>query len=320
MTAGLDAVVKQLLADRLKESFPDASFDECDLEGVAVALQQNLAASPPDKKLFGALNSAALDAQKQTLDALAAALPESARSSADGRSSASIHEADPISYYWVEAAHTRKTPDGYEPFTGELAMARASLPEREPRRFNTVIGTIEPSDHLIATIFEANEKYQKALGYPLARLDVITPPRQLLRFGAVSLFLGYRDAAGLPSCYILEAGTALGQPKVVYLGKTIATKINRISGYKPTAFSCADNAYTGEIEIHGHEPVRLHITARDIMGRGTKSAPPYMDLNVRFTKQTGSVEHIWPGFLIARAALIVLDRQARGLENTCEDT
>jgi len=319
MTAGLDAVVKQMLADRLKEAFPDARFDDCDLEGVALALQQNLAASPPDKKLFGAANSAALDAHKKTLDALAASLPQNARA-ADGRASTTVHEADPISYYWVEATHTRQTPNGYEPFTGELAMVRASLPEREPRRFSTVIGTLEPSDHLISTVFEANEKYQRALGYPLARLDVITPPRQLLRFGAVSLFLGYRDAAALPSCFILEAGTALGQPKVLYLGKTIQTKINRISGYKPTAFSCADNAYTGEIQLNGHEPVKLRITARDIMDRGTKSASPYMDLNVKFTKQTGNVQSIWPGFLIARAALIVLDRQQQGLKNTCEDT
>lgn len=319
MNVGLDAVVKQMLADRLKEAFPDARFDEADVEGVALAMQQNLAGSPPDKKLFGAVNSAALDAHKKTLDALAATLPEGARS-ADGRAQSPLHEADPISYYWVEATHTRQTPAGYQPFVGELAMVRASLPARERRRFNTVVGTVEPSDHLIATIFEANDKYQKALGYPLARLDVITPPRQLLRFGAVSLYLGYRDATALPSCYILEAGTALGQPKVLYLGKTIDTKINRISGYQPTAFSCADNAYTGEIQLNGHEPVRLHITARDIMDRGTKSAPPYMDLNVRFTRQTGSVTSIWPGFLIARAALIVLDRQGRGLKNTCEAT
>jgi len=262
---------------------------------------------------------AALDAHQKALDAIAAALPQSAHAS-EGRSSAAVHEADPIGYYWVEATHTRQTPQGYQPFIGELAMVRASLPAREPRRFNTVIGTCEPSDHLLATIFEANEKYQRALGYPLARLDVITPPRQLMRFGAISVYLGYRDASALPCCFILEAGTALGQPKVLYLGKTIDTKINRISGYKPTAFSCADNAYTGAIQLSGHEPVKLHITARDIMDRGTKSAAPYMDLNVKFTKQTGTAQNTWPGFLIARAALIVLDRQQQGLRNTCEDS
>jgi hypothetical protein len=319
MTEGLDVAVKQMLADRLREAFPDASFDDCDLEGVALAMQHNLAASPPERKLFGAVHSAALDAHKKTLDALAATLPHNANAP-NGRASSLVHEADPITYYWTEATHTRQTPEGYQPFVGELAMVRASLPEREPRRFNTVVGTIEPSDHLLATVYEANDKYQKALGYPLARLDVITPPRQLLRFGAISVYLGYRSATGMPSCYILEAGTALGQPKVLYLGKTIATKINRISGYQPTAFSCSDNAYTGEIQLNGHEPVRLHITARDLLERGTKSAAPYMDLNVRFTKQTGSVQSIWPGFLIARAALIVLERQSRGLENTCEDT
>jgi hypothetical protein len=319
MSTGLDVAVKQLLSERLKEAFPDARFDECDLEGVALALQQNLATSAPDQKLFGAVERAVLDAHKKTFDAIAASLPANARAR-DGRASSTVHEADPLSYYWVEATHTRKTPDGYQPFTGELAMVRASLPEREPRRYNTVIGTVEPSDHLIGSLLEANEKYARALGYPIVRLDVITPPRQLLRFGAVSLYLGYRNAAALPSCYILEAGTALGQPKVLYLGKTLGTKINRITGYKPTAFSCADNAYTGEIELNGHEPTRLHITARDIMDRGTKSAAPYMDLNVRFTKQTGTVQSIWPGFLIARAALIVLERQANGLKNTCEDT
>jgi hypothetical protein len=60
----------------------------------ALALQQNLAASAPDKKLFGAVNSAALDAHKKSLDALAASLPKSARA-VNGRASAPVHEADP---------------------------------------------------------------------------------------------------------------------------------------------------------------------------------------------------------------------------------
>jgi len=52
------------------------------------------------------------------------------------------------------------------------------LPPTKPGKISTAIGSIEPSDHLIDTVFEANQKYARNLGYCRERVDCITPPRQ----------------------------------------------------------------------------------------------------------------------------------------------
>ena len=122
--------------------------------------------------------------------------------------------------------------EGFRPFTGELAMARVTCTKTNRRR-TTRIWYDRKGRSPIDTVYEANQKYARHLGYSLKRLDLITPARDILRFGAISVFLGYRkktDAA--PSCYILEAGTATGQPKVVYLGKKIGSPINAYAGYR----------------------------------------------------------------------------------------
>jgi len=324
MTVELSTALRQQLSTLLREAFPDARFDDADLEGLALALQRQDQAGKAGatgcavQEVLDGSAPADLELCRAELDALARSL--SPQLGADHAPvSVALHKADPFSYYWARATHTRKDPpEKYAPFTGELAMVRVTLPASQPRRFSTAIGSVDPGDHLIATLAEANAKYALPLTYDLKRVDLITPPRQLLRFGAISVLLGYRDPAGLPSCFILEAGTALGQPKVLYLGREIGKQINRRTGYSPTAFSCSDNAYTGDLQLEGNEPKRLLVTARDIMGN--VSAPPYMELDVAFIKQTGKAENIWPGFLIARAALIVAERKATGLTNTCEDT
>jgi len=319
MTIGLEDGLRTLLYQHLKASFPDAKLDECDVEGVALALlRRGTSLASDTEKLPEGLTLSALEPYRDALDALAESIGPTALAP-EGNAPHARHAADNTGYYWVHATHTRKDPANYKPFEGKLAMVRVQLPYAAPRRFSTLIGTVEPSDHLLSTVREANDKYAQALGYPLEHLDLITPPRQLLRFGAISVLIGYRDDSRVPSCFILEAGTALGQPKVLYLGKNMDTKIDRISGYKPTAFSCSDNAYTGQLQMNGDEPELLHITARDILG-GTTSAKPYMELSARFTRQTDEISSIWPGFLIARAALIVEARKARGLTNTCKDT
>lgn len=223
-------------------------------------------------------------------------------------------------YYWVTAVHTRKTPSGFQPFTGELAMARVTLDKDKPKTFRTAFGKIFPGDHLIDTVFEANQKYASHLGYEIKRLDLVTPARDGLRFGAISAFLGYRNAKDkAPSCYILEAGTATGQPKVLYLGKQLGQPINAYSGYRPTPFACPDHAYFGTLTVtNGDDPERLHITSREV--DGSVSKPPYIDVDIRFKLQTGGLLNIWPGFLIARAASIVIARQlSKKISTDCSD-
>src|SRR5690606_5291441 len=120
-----------------------------------------------------------------------------------------------------------------------------------------------------------NQKYARFLEAPLARVDLITPPRQGVRFGAISVLLGYKKPKDpLPFCYILEAGTATGQPKVLYLGKTIDATINNYAGYQPTPFACPSHAYTGKLSMNGDDPNVLTIRGRPV--EAGKSQPVYI--------------------------------------------
>jgi hypothetical protein len=299
----------------LQDAFPDARVDDSDVEGFALALQQGL--PDLDAQLPDELKQLGIASGGKKLNPLPRALVPGPTDQ-EGITRTPQVEGDPLRYYWVESRHDRRHPAGYPAFVGKLAMVRATLPRVEPRRFISAIGTLEPADHLIATVHEANDKYARALNYELQRVDIITPPRQFLRFGAVSVMLGYRDARARPTCYILEAGTATGQPKVLYLGRTLDSTVNRRTGYKPTTFSCSDNAYTGQLSLVDDSPSVLQITARDIVGAHSK--PAYMAITATFTEQKGPIANVWPGLLIARAALIVAARSLSGLENTCEDT
>lgn len=223
-------------------------------------------------------------------------------------------------YYFIEAKHTRKTPAGFDTFTGELAMARVTLDPTRPKKYRTAFGTVAPGDHLIDTVFEANQKYSSHLGYEIERLDLITPARDGLRFGAISAFLGYKNKTDrVPSCYILEAGTATGQPKVLYLGKAPGASINAYSGYRPTPFACPSHAYWGTLTLQNDDdPKRLLISSREIAGGVSKQ--PYIEVDIRFELQAGNLKNIWPGFLIARAAGIVLGRSlTKRISTDCSD-
>lgn len=298
----------------LKEAFPDAKVGDQDLVALGICLRRARARGeglpPALAQIDLAAYASQLDDVSSDLD-----LPELERASQTRPS------GDETKYYWVEAHHVRKTPDGFEPFSGELAMVRVTLPQTYPKSFSTCIGSVEPGDHLIDTVFEANQKYARYLPQPIGRVDVITPPRQGVRFGAISVLLGYATPESeLPFCYILEAGTATGQPKVLYLGRNMDVTINAYSGYQPTPFACPSHAYTGNLTMQGEDPKQLTITSRKVDG-GT-SQPPYIEIDAQFSVQMGPhVSTIWPGFLIARAASIVLLRNLKGtIDKDCDMT
>ncbi len=299
------------LYQALKCSFPDAQIGQADLLALALCIQQGQVA---DAGQIPSELSIDLSEYKSKLDAVQAKLPSTQKYTVPRAS------VDKTRYYWVRATHTRRTPSGFEPFTGELAMARVSLPPTTPGKISTAIGSIDPSDHLIDTVFEANQKYARNLGYCLERVDCITPPRQGVRFGAVSVMLGYRKKDDpLPTCYVLEAGTATGQAKVLYLGKTIGSTINAYSGYQPSPFACPSHAYLGTLSLNGDDPANLTISSRAVENGVSES--PYIQVSVDFSLQTGTISTIWPGFLIARAASIVLLRKLSGkIPDDCNPT
>lgn len=300
---GFDSSVRSQLFRALKSSFPDAIIDDDDMEALAICLQKMKGAGQSD--LPEELKQIDITPYARELDRRAEELPL-----ADTYTCARA-AGDKLRYYFARAVHTRRSPEGFGPFTAEIAMARVTLHEDQPKTYHTAFGTIEKGDHLIDTVYEANQKYARHLGYLIERLDLITPARDVVRFGAISAFLGYRKKTDkAPSCYILEAGTATGQPKVVYLGKKIGQPINSYSGYRPTPFACPEHAYYGTLTVkNGDDPDRLHITSRKVVGG--VSQQPYIDVDIRWDLQTGGLLNIWPGFLIARAAGIVLSRSLK---------
>ncbi len=309
-TLRLNPTAQRKLYTALKRSFPDARVSDQDMLALAICVQrerQKNGVLPPE------LDSIDLSDEAEALQRESQKIPAEEIQVLD-------QPDDDYRYYWVDAVHTRHTPAGFEPFTGHLTMARVTLDPTRPRKYKTALGQISPADHLIDTVFEANQKYGRALGYELARVDLITPVRDGLRFGAISVLLGYRNKTDKsPSCYILEAGTATGQPKVLYLGKTIGQPINSYSGYSPTPFACPSHAYLGTLTVkNDDEPDRLAISARAI--KNGKSEQPYIDIDIRWNRQTGPIKNIWPGFLIARAAAIVLTRAAHDtIPTDCDD-
>lgn len=298
-----DQKTRGQLYQAIKTSFPDSQVSPADLLALAVCIDADH--STPPAALPPTLSQIDLSPYRAELEAFRQQLP------GQNRYTVPRPASDPTRYYWVEATHTRLTPSGFEPFTGELAMVRVTLPDTVPATIQTCIGSVEPGDHLIDTVYEANQKYARHLGFSLARVDCITPPREGVRFGAVSVMLGYKRASDpLPSCFILEAGTATGQPKVLYLGQDMSTTINAYSGYQPTPFACPSHGYLGSLTMNGDNPQLLTISSREI--QNGQSQQPYIRIEARFSLQTGQVQNIWPGFLIARAAALVLIRKLSG--------
>ena len=304
------SVVQGQLYGALKRSFPDARISDDDMVALAICIHRERKRAAP---LPVELSNIDLRDVADSLERESLRIP-------DEEIQTIAAPDDAYRYYWVEANHERSTPQGFGPFTGQLAMARVTLDETRPRTYKTALGKVTPADHLIDTVYEANQKYSRHLGYEIGRLDVITPARQVLRFGAISVMLGFKNKTDKsPSCYILEAGTATGQPKALYLGREIGKPINSYSGYSPTPFACPSHAYLGTLTVKNvDDPDQLSISARAI--KDGKSEQPYINVNIRWTRQSGKVKNIWPGFLTARAVAIVLERAAkRTIPTNCDD-
>ncbi len=285
-TIPFSALTAAALDGFVKKNFPDAGTNDEIRTGVALALwadrrkEVDLAAYDP--QLSALASQVGITPGEQ---AVARAMPAGA-----------------FRYYDVEAIHDRILPD-LDPFKGRLSMARVTLPQTnaEVRDFDTGIGTIGVRDHLYRSVQEFKQTYQGLPYSHTTRLDLVAPVRELgVRFGAISAYLGYTGGP-LPSFYVLEAGTATGEPKVPFSSATIDGSIVAYSGYHPTPFSRKDHVYRGNLRVVGDNPVQLWLTA--------EAAPhkPYISLSVTFTETT-TPRNIWPGFLIVRAGLIVLER------------
>lgn len=282
-----DAVTASALDAYIKKNFPDAGTSDEIRTGVALALWA-------EKKTD--VNLGALDAQLATLAGQVGLTP--------GQDAvARVMPAGGFRYYDVEAVHDRIIPD-LDPFKGRLSMVRVTLPQlnSQIKSFDTGIGTVGTRDHLYRSVEEFKTTFRGPPYDHTTRLDLITPARELgVRFGAVSAYLGYTGGA-LPSFYVLEAGTATGDPKVPFACPTLDGSIVAYSNYHPTPFSKKDHVYRGSLRVVGDSPALLWMTSE------ATPHTPYISLSATFTETT-TPRNIWPGFLIVRAALIVLERK-----------
>jgi hypothetical protein len=159
-------------------------------------------------------------------------------------------------------------------FTLPLPMVRVTLPEKldgDSAGIATEIGDVDLShDHLLGSIDLVNAKYGGAayLGYRPGRVDLITPARAGgSRFGAIAVYLGYRAKADRgPSFYLLEAGTATGDAKMIYFSPDMKPIERVTSYYLPTPFVTMSNTYSGGITMRPapdeDEPDQLVIHSR----------------------------------------------------------
>jgi hypothetical protein len=212
----------------------------------------------------------------------------------------SVRQPGEFIVYHQRATHARRTPVT-SVFTGETESVRVPLGQDEPRSYETPIGAVLPSDHLLPTVRAVRERYGSRLAKPFARVDLVGPARfSALRFAPMSLYLGYeREDSEVPFFVVFEAGSALGRPMAIYLAETLDTVIEERAGYAPTPFASADHWYSGGLRMaaNGRDPEALYMRASK-----EKGAEPYLRLHVEYLRAT-EVPIMLPAKEMVEAAL-----------------
>lgn len=231
--------------------------------------------------------------------------------------------------YLGHAIHHRQKSMGPAPkpmeskFTKALPIVRVRLPEKltaETTVIETEIGDVDlAKDHLLGSIDLIASKYSDAahLGFRPGRVDLLTPARSVgTRFGAIAVYLGYRAAGDKgPSFYLLEAGTATGDAKMIYFSPSMAPITNVTSYYQPSPFVTMQNTYSGGVTMapapHEDEPLSLLVESR------TPGDPdPYLTVLVSYVRSP-TIELPMPVELIINAAArIAAIAKAMGVSST----
>lgn len=218
---------------------------------------------------------------------------------------------DEYPLYKLAAVHSRREPITSK-FTGECQAVRVKLPATPVDKdsyVGTFFGKVEAGDHLLFSIQQVREHYASVTGRTVAleRVDLITGARHLgRRFSPVSIYLAYTSDAddALPCFYILEGGSASGQPKALYVGKDMDTKILQQAGFSFTPLTCKQNWYKGGIEMKTdmRHPARVFLTS----SQERDGKFDYIDLSVTYTVVKDPRRVIAPFELQVEAAMRVL--------------
>ena len=174
-------------------------------------------------------------------------------------------------------------------FNMPLPVVRVPLPPTltaQSSTIQTAVGEVDlRRDHLLGSLDLIAEKYGGAdyLGYRPARVDLITPARWAnSRFGAMAVYLGYRRAEDrAPSFYLLEAGTATGEAKMIYFSPSMQPIERVTSYYLPTPFVNMRYTYGGGLTMqaapHEDEPDQLIVRSYAV-----GDSEPYIIVTVKY--------------------------------------
>lgn len=240
-------------------------------------------------------------------------------------------EAKEHRLYLGDAVHYRvkSMPPLSQPMRSEfmmtLPMVRVTLPQKldaKSANLATELGDVDLSrDHLLGSVELVASKYEapQYLGYRPARVDLITPTRRAgSRFAAMAVYLGYRNLTDAgPSFYLLEAGTATGDAKMIYFSPDMNPIGSVPSYYLPTPFVSMSNTYSGGVTMqpapHQDEPQRLVVRS---YSPGDKD--PYITVTVQYKRAT-SIDLPIPLEITADAgARVALIAKTMGLDSAVQ--
>jgi hypothetical protein len=174
-------------------------------------------------------------------------------------------ELGAFAYYDTFAEHARSAREKpHSAFVGLLPQVRIRLPAEPPADSllaQTAIGTVLVQDHLLSSVAAVRDRMIQHYGEPryadITRVDLISPARMGGRFGAIGLYLGYRNDAALPSFYLLEAGLATGPAVRLFPSPDMRKIVAAPTAYLPTPFVELSNTYDGKLVMNGDEPDTL---------------------------------------------------------------
>jgi hypothetical protein len=210
--------------------------------------------------------------------------------------------------YAVTARHHRSKPFESD-WVGHCQSVRVTVPRTraEAAPIWTYLGVVKPEDHLLFSIDEIVEGYAQQFGArpTVQRLELVTGARHydLDRFSPISVFLAYEHATDKQaSFYVLESGSAQGNPAVLYYAPTMGATLLAQAGFQFTPFACKTNWYTGKLVMNRAktEPSVLSIA----IAQERDGKRHYLELTASFeVVEPGKV--VWPVALQIQAALRV---------------
>jgi len=215
--------------------------------------------------------------------------------------------ADPrIVDYWVGTGTHHRTSPIESRFPVQLYFARVSVLDGwETSPIETPIGTMYAGDHKLYSMTLAREYLADMattlnMKFPaLDRVHVISPVRSGgSRFGAIGVYLFFAHHERIPFAYVLEAGMATGESRVLYFGPDFVNPILRRSHYHPTPFSEASFYYRGLVKLQGADPSTLTVEVLN-----DPKSEPHMRVDIAYSLVPEAFAvNVFPATLTLQAA------------------